>query len=181
MRAERSSKTPAIDAMRKLITALTACALLAFSCTKGDGDADYGNTYIYIPQAMFDGGLTSEYPVPSGDGNTTYNFLSDGDGIHILMGVIRSGKEAGQAFTVRITATSSDFPTYTLPEKVSVEAGSNRASFSLDLPLSVLDEFKDRKPAITVAITEPTAYQLAAQATSVRVVVDINALAAIIR
>ena len=167
--------------MRKLFTALTACALLAFSCTKGDGDADYGNPYIYIPQAMFDGGLSSDYPVPSGDGATTYNFLSDGESIHILLGVIRSGKEAGQAFTVRVLATSSDFPEYTLPETVSVAAGSNRASFSLDLPLSVLNDFKDRKPAITVAISNPTAYQLAAQATSVRVVVDINALSDIIK
>ena len=167
--------------MRKLFTALTACAILAFSCTKGDGDADYGNTYIYLPQAMADGGLTSDYPVPSGDGADTYNFRSDGDGIHILLGVLRSGKEAGQAFTVDVLATSSEFPEYTLPEKVSVAAGSNRASFSLDLPLKVLDDFKDRKPAITVAISNPTAYQLAAQATSVRIVVDINALAEIIR
>ena len=97
-----------------------------------------------------------------------------------MLGVLRSGKEAGKAFSVTVKALSSDFPTYSLPDKVDVAEGSNSATFYLDLPLSVLDDFAGQTPSLTVAISDPTKYTLAERATSVRIVVDIDALAAMI-
>lgn len=167
--------------MKKLFTVLLAAsALLMLSCTKGDGDADYGNTFIYIPQAMADGGLTSDYPVPSGGGQDTYNFRADEEGIHIMLGILRSGKEAGKAFSVSVKATSSDFPSYTLPDRVFVDEGHTSATFYLDLPRSVLEDFASQTPSVTVAISDPTNYALSERASSVRVVVDIDALSALI-
>ena len=39
--------------MRNIILSVIAAmsAMLAVSCQKGDGEADYGNSLIYIPQA----------------------------------------------------------------------------------------------------------------------------------
>ena len=166
--------------MKKSLIFLAAAILLLSGCKTWDGSADYGNVLIYIPQAMFDGGITNDYPVPSGGGEDSRNFRCDDRGIHILLGVMRSGSYSGEAFSVKVSASDSDFTEFTLPEKVSVEAGKKSASFTLDLPLSVLEDYAGQTPAITVSISDPTAYSLSDVATSVRVVTDIDALAALI-
>lgn len=46
--------------MKKILIKCVATAtmiLLAASCGKGDGDAEYGNSFVYIPQATQSGGL----------------------------------------------------------------------------------------------------------------------------
>ena len=47
--------------MRNIILSVIAAmsAMLAVSCQKGDGEADYGNSLIYIPQATVSAGIDS--------------------------------------------------------------------------------------------------------------------------
>lgn len=54
--------------MRNIILSVIAAmsAMLAVSCQKGDGEADYGNSLIYIPQATVSAGIDNYYNVPSG-------------------------------------------------------------------------------------------------------------------
>lgn len=166
--------------MKKSLAFLAAAILLFSGCKTWDGSADYGNVLIYIPQAMFDGGITSDYPVPSTVAEDSRNFRYDSQGIHILLGVMRSGSYSGEAFSVKVSASDSDFAEYTLPETVSVAAGQKSASFTLDLPMSVLEDYVGQKPAITVSISDPSAYSLSDHATSVHIITDIDALAEII-
>jgi len=167
--------------MKKSLALLSVLLLLFTGCKPWDSEADFGNLLIYIPQAMSDGGISADYPVPSGGGSDTWNFRADDDGIHIILGVLRSGKQKGEAFSVKVHATDSDFPAYTLPERVDVASGENGATFCLDLPLSVLDDFAGAQPSITVSLSDPTLYELSSRATSVRIVVDIDALSELIR
>lgn len=171
---------------------LVSASLLAFSCQKGDGDVDYGNTYIYIPQATVSGGIDNYYNVPSGGAENTYNFVKNGDSVDILLGVLRSGKEAGQAFTVgvQVDAAASSAAaaalgaevlassSYSLPSSVSVAAGQNSASFSLQVPQSAIQTGKTY--VLAVSLTSPSYYELAKKNTTVVVVIDGSALKALI-
>lgn len=97
--------------MRKILFAIfSVCVLALTSCAEGDGDKDYGLMKIYMPQAMAGGGIGNIYNVPSGGGEYTYNFEADGDNINVFLGVMRSGKAAGEAFTVDIQTTKSSLP-----------------------------------------------------------------------
>lgn len=62
--------------MRNIILSVIAAmsAMLAVSCQKGDGEADYGNSLIYIPQATVSAGIDNYYNVPSGGAENTLNF-----------------------------------------------------------------------------------------------------------
>ena len=77
------------------------------SCAKGDGDKDYGVEKVYIPQAMADGGISNVYNVPSGEGEYTYNFAIEAETVEVFLGVMRSGKQAGQAFSVDVVDRKS--------------------------------------------------------------------------
>ncbi len=174
---------------------LAVCGLMAATaCQKGDGDADYGNALIYIPQATQSALIDNFYNVPSGDAENTYNFKLDDGKINVLMGVVRSGKLSGSAFSVKVnvledkTASAAaelgaeQLPSslYTLPKSVSVEAGKNAASFSLSLDKAGLGVYSGKKLVLVVGISDPTAYELAKVATEVTVVVDVDALLALV-
>ena len=82
------------------------CIFALASCAKGDGDKIYGVEKVYIPQSMSDGGITNVYNVPSGGGEYTYNFSIEEETVEVFLGVLRSGKQSGEAFTVDVVVNN---------------------------------------------------------------------------
>ncbi len=178
--------------MRKIIFSVISviCLFALASCAKGDGDKDYGVEKVYIPQSMTDGGITNVYKVPSGEGEYTYNYAVEAETVEVFLGVMRSGKQSGNAFTVDVVVndeTSAAMAAkygaevmgadlYTLPESVSVDAGSNSKTFHLSLNKAALKEKADKKLVLCVGIVNCTAYEISEKAAEVTVLVDVNAL-----
>lgn len=168
------------------ILSIAAAALLTLSCQKGDGDADYGNEFVYIPQATVSGGIDNYYNVPTGQENTA-NYYIEGGNVNVLLGVIRSGKSAYNAYSVDVLtddalsskaasdlgATVLPASAYTLPGKVQVADGEAGASFVLAVQQSALTS---GKYVLAVKIANPSKYELAKNNTSVVVVIDSDAL-----
>ena len=160
------------------------------SCGKGDGDKDYGVEKVYIPQSMADGGITNIYNVPSGEGEYTYNFSIEEETVEVFLGVIRSGKQAGEAFSVDIVVNDESTAKqaaalgaevmspsiYTLPSNVSVAAGTNNAKFNLSLNKAGLKANAGKKLVLCVALASPTKYELSEKASEVTILVDVDAL-----
>ena len=178
--------------MRKIIFSLMSviCLFALSSCAKGDGDKDYGVEKVYIPQAMADGGITNVYNVPSGEGEYTYNFAIEEETVEVYLGVLRSGKQSGKAFTVDIVVNDEnsaaqatklgaevmDPGMYTLPEQVSVAAGSNSKTFHLSLNKAALKEQAGKKLVLCVGLANCTAYEISEKAADVTILVNVNAL-----
>jgi hypothetical protein len=178
--------------MRKIIFSLMSviCLFALSSCAKGDGDKDYGVEKVYIPQAMADGGITNVYNVPSGEGEYTYNFAIKEETVEVFLGVLRSGKQAGQAFSVDVVVNDETSATqaaklgaevmnagmYTLPEKVSVAAGTNSKTFNLSLNKAALKEQAGKKLVLCVGLANCTAYEISEKAAEVTVLVNVDAL-----
>jgi len=178
--------------MRKiLLTIMSVISLFALaSCTEGDGYKDYGVEKVYIPQAMTDGGITNVYNVPSGGGEYTYNFSIEDETVEVFLGVLRSGKQAGETFTVDVvvnsTATASKatelsaeaMPSslYTLPSQVKVDAGTNSTNFTLSLDKTALKAKAGKKLVLCVGLANPSRYELSEKASEVTVLVDVDAL-----
>ena len=160
------------------------------SCAKGDGDKDYGVEKVYIPQSMADGGITNIYNVPSGDGEYTYNFSIEEETVEVYLGVLRSGKQSGEAFTVDVVVnaeTTADqavkneaevMPSdiYTLPSQVKVDAGTNGTTFHLSLNKTGLKAHAGKKLVLCVALANPTAYELSEKSAEVTILVNVDAL-----
>lgn len=178
--------------MRKILFAIVSViSLFALaSCAKGDGDKDYGVEKVYIPQSMADGGITNIYNVPSGDGEYTYNFSVEEETVEVFLGVIRSGKQAGEAFSVDVVVNDEttaakaaelgaevmDPGIYTLPSSVSVAAGTNSKTFHLSLSKAGLKANAGKKLVLCIALASPTRYELSEKASEVTVLVDVDAL-----
>ena len=166
------------------------CLFALSSCAKGDGDKDYGVEKVYIPQAMADGGITNVYNVPSGEGEYTYNFAIKEETVEVFLGVLRSGKQAGQAFSVdvvvndetsaaqaaKLGAEVMNAGMYTLPEKVNVAAGTNSKTFNLSLNKAALKEQAGKKLVLCVGLANCTAYEISEKAAEVTVLVNVDAL-----
>ena len=178
--------------MRKIIFSIMSviCLFALSSCAKGDGDKLYGVEKVYIPQSMADGGITNVYKVPSGDGEYTYNFSIEAETVEVYLGVVRSGKQSGEAFTVDVVvnnettaaqatalgAVAMPSSMYELPEKVSVDAGTNRATFHLSINKAELKNYAGKKLVLCVGLANPTHYEISEKAAEVTVLVDVNAL-----
>ena len=178
--------------MRKIIFSLMSviCLFALSSCAKGDGDKDYGVEKVYIPQSMADGGISNVYNVPSGEGEYTYNFAIEAETVEVFLGVMRSGKQSGEAFSVdvvvndetsaaqaaKLGAEVMDASIYTLPEKVSVAAGSNSKTFHLSLNKAALKEQAGKKLVLCVGLANCTAYEISEKAAEVTILVNVNAL-----
>ena len=174
--------------MKRIFTILSiaAAALLTLSCQKGDGDADYGNEFVYMPQATVSGGIDNYYNVPTGQENTANYYIEDGN-VNVLLGVVRSGKSAYTAFSVDVLtddalsskaaadlgATVLPASAYTLPGKAQVADGEAGTSFLLEVQKSALTS---GKYVLAVKIANPSRYELSKNNTSVVVVIDSNAL-----
>lgn len=164
-------------------------AFMAFSCQKGDGEADYGNQYIYIPQATVSGGIDNFYNVPSGGTENTLNFGMSETDAEVYLGVMLSGKKAGSGFSVGVVvdtdastsaaealgSTVLPASAYDLPSVVNVESGKNSATFKM-LVHKTFIEANGGVYAIALALSEPSAYELSSKATSVVVVIDVESL-----
>lgn len=160
------------------------------SCAKGDGDKDYGIEKVYIPQSMSDGGITNIYNVPSGGGEYTYNFSIKDDKVEVFLGVLRSGKQAGEEFTVDVVvnegstseqaaknnAEAMPSSLYELPSQVKVEAGTNSKTFNLSLDKEALKGYAGKKLVLCIALANPSRYELSEKACEVTVLVNVDAL-----
>lgn len=181
---------------KRLISFLMACCVLAFPACEGDGDADYGFARIYMPQALSTGGLDNSYAVPSGGGTDTYNFRVAEGTVQIVLGVMRSGsfdEQRGYAVKVGVSpeATAEAVAAfggeampaiYSLPEEVVVPDGKSGGTFYLSIPVASLakSEYAGRKFVLAVFISDPSAYELAETGTVTAVVVDVDALKALL-
>ena len=178
------------------ILAVTVLLSLGFTaCEKGEGEDDYGFAYLYMPQATVSGGLNNNYPVPSGEGEYTYNFKVDpnGQNLNIMLGVLRSGKLSNSAYTVDIISRADTTAQivasgvienavvmpesfYNIPEKVNVPGNKNGETFYMSVPLSGLKQatYTGKKLVTTVAITNPSKYELNTQKSSTVVIIDVD-------
>lgn len=178
---------------------LLAALLGAFALTacEGDGDADYGFGKIYMPQALSTGGLDNTYAVPSGGGEYSRNFRVENGTVRIILGVLRSGKlsdargyavdvyTSDEATAAAVAAAGGEaMPSgmYSLPKTVVVAEGKAGETFYLDIPAAALAkaEYAGRKLVLAVGIRNPTAYELAATGCLTAVVVDVDALKALL-
>ena len=178
--------------MRKIIfSVMTVISLLAIvSCSKGDGYKDYGVEKVYIPQSMANGGISNVYEVPSGEGEYTYNFAIEENTVEVYLGVMRSGKQSGKAFSVDVVVndeTSAAMAakygaevmepgSYTLPEKVSVAEGTNSKTFHLSLDKAALKAQAGKNLVLCVGLANCTAYEINPKAAEVTVLVKVDAL-----
>jgi hypothetical protein len=178
--------------MRKILFSIMSviCLFALASCAKGDGDKDYGVEKVYIPQAMVDGGISNVYNVPSGGGEYTYNFSVEEETVEVYLGVLRSGKQAGEAFTVDVVVNSTTTASqatalkaeampaslYTLPENVKVDAGTNSTLFSLSLNKAALKAQAGKKLVLCIGLANPSKYELSEKGAEVTVLVEVDAL-----
>jgi hypothetical protein len=165
------------------------------ACSKGDGTADYGFTYIYMPQATVSGGLNNNYAVPSGEGEYTYNFKIENGKLEIFLGILRAGDMKGKSFTVDVTARPDTvqqivasgsiehafaFPNdlYSIPSQVSVKNGESSAAFYMTVPISDLQEasYTGKKLVAAISIANPSRYELSDTNTTTIVVLDVDAI-----
>lgn len=178
----------------KILIAIVFMVAIAFTgCQEGDGDADYGFAYVYMPQATASGGLNNEYLVPSGGGELTYNFRVDktNNKLNVILGVIRSGKVANSGFVVDVVALPGDTQAdaskgevllpesmYTLPSNVTVADGKSSESFYLAVDIDALksDIYTGKKLFLTVGVDKPTKFELSATNTKTLVIIDVNAI-----
>lgn len=181
--------------MKRIFTifSIVAASLLTISCTKGDGEADYGNQFVYIPQATASGGIDNIYNVPSGGGENTYNFSVAGDNVNVFLGVMVSGKAAVDAFTVNVESDDAaakakadelgakvlPSSAFTLPSKVEVGQGKNGTTFNLSIQKSAIVSGEVFVSA--VRISNPSKYQLSEKNTEVLVVIDCTSLLGLIK
>jgi|SRR6185437_8968712 len=170
-------------------------------CEKEASSLDYGAPLVYMPQSM-QSGTSIVYNVPSGLDSATYNYVIDSpdNKLNIVLGVLRSGKAANNAFSVAIltnpdTVTTaiangslveSPDPTdsivllpssaYSLPATVSVPSGSNQSTFYLSVDLTQLKALRGKKAAVAVYLDKPSSYQLDPTSAETIVLIDVKAL-----
>ena len=180
--------------MKKILSifAALAFAALCISCQKGDGDAEYGNILVYIPQAMTNGSIDNVYAVPGGEAERTYNFKESGDVVNVFLGVYRSGKIDAKEVTVSVAVDDAEsqaqaaslgaavMPSslYTLPSSAKVEAGKNSTTFYLALSKAALKDAANagKTYVLCVRISNPSNYELNEDASVVVVKLDVDAL-----
>lgn len=181
----------------KLILLLAFVCTCAFTACEGDGDADYGFGKVYMPQAVSTGGLNNSYAVPSGGGSYTYNFRVENGTVRIILGVTRSGKLSDKkGYAVDVYTSAEDTATavaayggeampeglYSLPAAVVVPNGKTGETFYLDIPVLAISrsEYAGKKLVLSVGIRNPSAYELSDTAGKTAVIVNVDALKALL-
>lgn len=165
--------------------------LVAFSSCDDDKE-EYGLKQIYMPQAaIYNGGLTNEYPVPMPNMNID-NYIIDEDGkMHVYMGVYRSGEGEYLDYKVNVfiddvegaKAAESisrgvllDNKYLSVPDVVEVAAGSRQNTFHLvvDLPAIIAEhpEYKKNKMVAVVGISNPSRWELNESLSRTTVAID---------
>lgn len=177
--------------------AVILIAAVFASCQKGDGDVDYGYTYIYMPEATSTGGLSQNYSVPSGYSSSSYNFEIDSINhkLNIILGVSRSGKESSEGYQVDVVVDQDTtnalissnviqngllLPAsiYSIPSSVTVPTGKTSGTFYLSVNSSDLkaDAYTDKVLALTVRIKNPNKYSLNTKYSKTIVLIDVNSI-----
>ena len=84
----------------RLIHIIACFSVLMMAAASCEEKMEWGNIYVYMPQAsILDGGVTHNYPVPLDNNPTTRNYSIDGSGkLLVTLGVYRSGLQALEAF-----------------------------------------------------------------------------------
>ena len=185
---------------RRLMLAFTVLfTLFSTGCQKSDGDIDFGLQLIYMPQATVTG-TNNHYVVPSGAGIYTYNFRVDkGNGkLNVILSVLRSGKfsnaqgfmvnvgvsqaETNMALDIINNAVALPASMYTLPDNVTVKNGNNSAAFYLSVDINKLMDgtYNGKNLVLGVMISNPTMYELSEKNTSVKVIIDVDAMRSIL-
>jgi hypothetical protein len=187
----------------KNITAPMALLFLSFSvitsCEKADSAIAYGNSKIYMPAAINkSGGVSNDYPVPSGVDSSTFNYIIDKkeNKIRIALGATLSGPQNG-AYGVDISvntdtvqkvlsngtfnpATYQLMPAsmYTVPARLDVPAGKRSGTFyvSIDIPQLKLNQYAGKFLLLAVTISNPSGYPLNAALSTTMIILDVNAL-----
>lgn len=181
-----------------LIIAVITGALVG-SCEKAASEKEFGFSKIYMPQAIFkSGGTTNNYPVPSGTDSSTYNYLVDTKDkkLNIILGAALSGRNSSgfavdikvnndtvqQLFTANVldTALYRLMPAsmYSLPAKMEVEPGSLSGTFYLSVDIAALkqDEYAGKLLVLAVQLANPDRYELNNAVSTTLVIIDVNAL-----
>jgi hypothetical protein len=164
---------------------------------------DFGIASIYMPQSMQSGNPASiVYNVPAGMDSATYNYVIDtpNNKVNIVLGVLRSGKIANEAYSVTVLTNTDTInaaiansslvgnpdpgapivllpaSAYSLPATVAVPNGSNQATFWLSVDKDQLKSFSGNKVALAVYLTKPSRYQLNSVHSQTIVLIDVAAL-----
>jgi len=181
----------------KLILLIAFLCTCAFAACEGDGDADYGFGKVYMPQAVSTGGLNNSYAVPSGGGDYTYNFRVENGTVRIILGVIRSGKLSDKkGYTVDVYTSAEDTAAAgaAAAERCTIARspgerkkhaspyGKTGGTFYLDIPVLAISrsEYAGKKLVLSVGIRNPSAYELSDAATKTAVIVNVDALKALL-
>lgn len=187
------------------LAAGSLCINAVTGCEPADNEMDLGTPLIYIPQATVTG-LDNSYNIPAGPLNQNTNYVcrynKDSGDLEIALGVTRSGYLKEQkAFSVdlgvsdaqtqkkldeyagkSILATALTADVYSIPTKISVEAGTNTGTCYVAVNMKKLamqqaalyvgDTYK--LLVLGLEISNPTAYALAETNTSVVIILDLN-------
>jgi len=164
------------------------------SCGTDDSQKEWGIAKIYMPQAaIFDGGITNNYPVPLNNNPSTKNYDIDTatNLLHIYLGVYRSGLQPLNAYSVKVyvdeaatndalagiskgVALPSDV--YSLPSEVAVKDNERQATFYLTVDLNKLEEkymdYATKKMVLVVGISDPSNYSLNESLSKTTVIID---------
>lgn len=177
-----------------LVFLFMMCANLTFMACNED-QMEYGEAFIYMPQATTTGGVNALYNVPSGGGVMTYNFKAENGRINIILGITRSGAFDGEDFSVDVEALKDQTEQlvasgqvrnavamtdeiYSLPNQVTV-SNSNDATFYLSVDSATLINdlaYTGQNMVLAVGINNPTKYELSNKNTVVMVVLDVDAI-----
>lgn len=180
---------------------LAALALTFCACETNDATKDYGFPVIYMPQATVTG-LDNSYPVPGGpmDQYTSYNCNVKDGKLNVVVGVIRAGYFANaKGFSVNLGVNESETSRklaeysekgtlamalpegcYTVPSKITVPDGESGATCYVSIDLAALATHKGeirtedgcKLLVLGLGISNPTAYELAKENTSIVMVID---------
>lgn len=176
-----------------LLLFMLSAGLIFTACN--EEKMEYGETFIYMPQATTTGGVNTLYNVPSGGGEMTYNFKAQNGKINIILGVARSGTFAGEDFTVDIVTLKDETDQlvasgqvrnavampegiYSLPAKITV-TNSSEATFYLSVDSATLINdlsYTGQNMVLAVGIANPTKYELSERNTVVMVILNIDAI-----
>lgn len=137
--------------------------LAAVSCQKPDGDIEWGNALIYMPQANY-----NPYEVPSSNSNVTYELDLDNQLLKVYMGVYRSGLQALESYTVNLYSTTNkikgtqllDPKYYYYPLSVTCPDGKRDATFCVEVNLKYLLDNPKKEYSFEIGIDTPTKYKI---------------------
>lgn len=177
-----------------LALSLTAFVALGLSSCKDDPDGTLAPAKVYMPQTEVLGGeIDNTYCIPSADapGNPAYVIDYENNVLNILLGVAHDGISSEDEVSVDVSADTEytdkayvgigkgmvlPADTYSLPQRVSVEAGEREKTFYLSVDLEKLKrnypDYSVCNLVLAVRISNPSKYELSESRSMTLVVID---------